>query len=412
MSQQTLRLGFQAPESVQELADLVAEAEGAKIPLEVRGRGSKYEVGRFIQSASIISSERLRGITLYEPSELVLSAAAGTPVAEIEHVLSEHGQQLAFEPIDLGPALGGPPGQSSIGGVFATNLSGSRRILSGAARDHVLGIQCVNGWGEIFKSGGRVKKNVTGYDLCKAVAGSWGTLAIMTEVTMKVIPIASETRTLLCLGLPDLTAIEAMCLSHGTPFEVSGTVHIQSELVDKLSDQDVKKARAAVTAIRVESFPSSARYRIGRLRELLAAYSPWLELDTARSRAFWEEIRSLRMYAGSDRPLWRISTTPTGAAKLVKAISRNIDTRVVYDWSGGLVWLDTSLTSDAGAVEIRRAVSEFGGHATLIRADRPTRATLDMFQPLEPSLSALTRKLKAAFDPGGILNPGRMYPGV
>ncbi len=409
---QTLKLGYQAPESIAELAELVAEAEGAKIPLEVRGRGSKYEVGRFVPSGSIIGTEKLTGITLYEPSELVLSAAAGTPVAEIEHVLSEHGQQLAFEPIDIGATLGAQPGQGSIGGVFATNFSGSRRVLAGAARDHLIGIQCVNGWGETFKSGGRVKKNVTGYDLCKAIAGSWGTLAVMAEVTMKVIPIASETRTLLLLGLPDQTAVEAMCLSLGTPFEVSGTIHIQAPLTEKLSDPDVKKARAAVTAIRIESFPSSARYRIGKLKDLLAAYSPWVELDTGRSRAFWEEIRGLRMFAGSDRPLWRISTAPTRAARLVHVIARNLDINVVYDWSGGLIWLDTTLTSDAGTVEIRRAISEFGGHATLIRADRPTRATLDIFQPLDAPLLTLTRKLKAAFDPAGILNPGRMYPGI
>ena len=171
-----LRLGFHAPATLREISDLVAEAANAKIPLEVRGRGSKYEVGRYIQSGSVVSTEHLVGISLYEPTELVMSAAAGTPLDDIRNILAEHGQQLAFEPIDLGPALGTHTGQSSIGGVFATNLSGSRRIQAGAARDHLLGVTCVNGWGEPFKSGGRVMKNVTGYDLCKAVAGSWGTL--------------------------------------------------------------------------------------------------------------------------------------------------------------------------------------------------------------------------------------------
>ncbi|MGA8689745.1 MAG: glycolate oxidase subunit GlcE [Methyloceanibacter sp.] len=407
-----LRLGFHAPQSVGELADLVAEAAHAKIPIEVRGRGSKHEVGRPGQTGSVVSTERLVGISLYEPTELVLSAAAGTPVAEVETVLAERGQQLAFEPIDLGPALGNAPGQASIGGVFATNLSGSRRILAGAARDHLLGVNCVNGWGETFKSGGRVMKNVTGYDLCKAVAGSWGTLAAMTEVTMKVLPVAEEIRTLFCFGLPDRTAVEVMCLCLGTPFEVSGTVHLQGALAGCLSDPDIAKARAAVTAIRVENFPSSVRYRAGRLKERLAAYSPSLELDTARSRAFWEEIRTLRMFQGSDRPLWRISTIPSWAAKLVSIIARTLDVRAVYDWSGGLIWLDTALTSDAGAVEIRRAIAEIGGHATLIRAERATRASVDVFQPLDLGLSALTARLKAAFDPAGILNPGRMYRGV
>jgi glycolate dehydrogenase FAD-binding subunit len=359
-----------------------------------------------------VSTERLVGISLYEPTELVLSAAAGTPLAVVEGVLAERGQQLAFEPIDLGPALGSAPGEASVGGVFATNLSGSRRILAGAARDHLLGVACVNGWGEPFKAGGRVMKNVTGYDLCKAVAGSWGTLAVMTEVTMKVLPAPEETRTLLCFGLPDQTAVEAMCLCLGTPFEVSGTVHVQAPLAARLSDPDIVKAGAAVTAIRLENFASAARYRASRLKERLAAYTPALELDTARSRALWEEVRRLKMFAGSDRPLWRISTTPTRAAKLVAVIARTLDVRAVYDWSGGLIWLDTALTSDAGAVEIRRSLAEFGGHATLIRAERATRASVDVFQPLDVGLMALTTKLKAAFDPAGILNPGRMYPGV
>jgi glycolate oxidase FAD binding subunit len=359
-----------------------------------------------------VSTERLTGILSYEPSELVLAAGAGTPIAEIEAALAERGQLLAFEPIDFGPVLGTTPGHGSIGGVFATNLSGSRRILAGAARDHLIGVGCVNGWGEAFKSGGRVKKNVTGYDLAKVIAGSWGTLAVMTEVAMKVLPAPQEVRTLLCLGLPDYTAVEALCLSLCTPYEVSGTVHLHSPLTAKLSDPDIAKANAAVTAIRVEGFPNSARYRGGKLKERLAAYSPWLELDTPRSRAFWEEVRTLQMFAHSNRPLWRISTIPTRAAKLVGVISHTLEINVMYDWSGGLVWLDTPFTSDAGAVEIRRAIAEFGGHATLIRADRATRASLDIFQPLDPSLAALTAKLKGAFDPVGILNPGRMYSGV
>ena len=407
-----LRLGFHAPATVREISDLVAEAAHAKIPLEVRGRGSKYEVGRYVQSGSVVSTEHLVGISLYEPSELVLSAAAGTPLDDIRGILAEHGQQLAFEPIDLGPALGAPAGQSSIGGVFATNLSGGRRIQAGAARDHLLGVTCVNGWGEPFKSGGRVMKNVTGYDLCKAVAGSWGTLAVMTEVTMKVLPAAAETRTLLCFGLPDQTAVDVMCFCLGTPFEISGTVHLQAPLAARLSDPDIAKGGAAVTAIRVENFPSSARYRVSRLKERLAAYSPAVELDTTRSRTFWEELRTLRMFAGSNRPLWRISTIPSRAAKLVAIIARTLDIRVSYDWSGGLIWLETPLTSDAGTVEIRRAIAEFGGHATLIRAERATRASVDVFQPLDPPLATLTTRLKSAFDPAGILNAGRMYPGV
>src|SRR5262249_27769479 len=190
-----------------------------------------------------------RGIRLSEPSELVLPAAAGPPLDDTRNILAEHGQQLAFEPIDLGPALGTHSGQSSIGGVFATNLSGSRRIQIGAARDHLLGVACINGWGEPFKSGGRVMKNVTGYDLCKAIAGSGGPFRVMPEVPMRVPPQPAEARTLLCFGLPDQPAVDVMTLCLGTPFEVSGTVHLQAPLTAKLSAPDIARSGAAVTAI-------------------------------------------------------------------------------------------------------------------------------------------------------------------
>ncbi|HEX2446813.1 MAG TPA: glycolate oxidase subunit GlcE [Methyloceanibacter sp.] len=407
-----MRVGFHAPDTVEELAYLVAEAADTRTPLEVMGRGTKREVGRPVQYGAVLSTENLVGVPLYEPSELVMVAMAGTPLAQLERMLAENEQEFPFEPIDLGPALGFGPGQGTIGGVIATNFSGSRRVLSGSARDHLLGVQAVNGRGETIRSGGRVMKNVTGYDLARGLSGSWGTLAVMTEVAIKVLPAQREVRTVLCFGLADQNGIEALCLAMGTPFEVSGTVHMHKELAERLSDQEIANAGASVTAIRVENFPASARYRSSRLKQMLQAYAPALELDTMRSRAFWDEIRTLRMFQKSDRPLWRISTVPTAAAKLVHNLARKIDVHVLYDWSGGLVWLETPPISDAGAVEIRRNLAEIGGHATLVRADAPARAAIEVFQPLDKSVMALTAGVKRAFDPVGILNPGRMYPGI
>ncbi len=407
-----MRVGFHAPDTVEELAYLVAEAADTRTPLEVMGRGTKREVGRPVQYGAVLSTENLTGIQLYEPSELVLVARAGTPIAQIEQALTEHDQEMPFEPIDLGPVLGFGRGQGTVGGMVATNFSGSRRILSGSVRDHVLGVQAVNGSGETIRAGGRVMKNVTGYDLSRALSGSWGTLAVMTEVAIKVLPAPREVRTVLCFGLADPNGIEALCLAMGTPFEVSGTVHMHAELAERLSDQEIANAGASVTAIRVENFPASARYRSSRLKQMLQAYAPALELDTLRSRAFWDEIKTLKMFQKAERPLWRISTVPTAAAKLVHNLARKIDVRVLYDWSGGLVWLETPPISDAGAVEIRRNLAEIGGHATLIRAEAPARAAIDVFQPLDKPVMALTASLKRAFDPVGILNPGRMYPGI
>jgi glycolate oxidase FAD binding subunit len=217
---------------------------------------------------------------------------------------------------------------------------------------------------------------------------------------------------LLCFGLTDEFAVEALSLAVDTPFEVSGVVHVQEPLAGRFSDPDIARARGPVTAIRLENFATAIRHRARRLKERLAAYAPSAELDTERSRLFWHEVKTLKMFQNSERPLWRISITPSRAAKLVGIIARTLDVRAAYDWAGGLIWLETELTSDAGAVEVRRTIAELGGHATLIRAEPATRASVDVFQPLDPPLMALTAKLKAAFDPVGILNPGRMYPGI
>jgi glycolate oxidase FAD binding subunit len=407
-----MRVGFHAPDTVEELAYLVAEAADTRTPLEVMGHGTKREVGRPVRHGAVLSTENLVGVPIYEPSELVLVALAGTPVAQLERLLAENDQEFPFEPLDLGPVLGFGPGHSTIGGLIATNFSGSRRILRGSVRDHVLGVQAVNGRGETIRAGGRVMKNVTGYDLGRALAGSWGTLAVMTEVALKVLPAQREMRTVLCFGLADPNGVEALCLAHGTPFEVSGTVHMHAALAERLSDQEIANNGAAVTAIRVENFPASARYRSSRLKQMLQAYAPALELDTLRSRAFWDDVRRLKMFQQSGRPLWRISTYPSVAAKLVSSLARKIDVDVLYDWSGGLIWLETPPISDAGAVELRRTLAEFGGHATLIRAEASARAGIDVFQPLDAGLMALTASVKKAFDPVGILNPGRMYAGI
>ncbi len=404
-----MRLGFHAPETEEELKHLVAEAVDTRTPLEVMGKGTKREIGHPVGAGAVVSTEAMVGISLYEPTELVMVAKTGTPISEIEAKLAENDQELPFEPVDLGPVLGYEPREGTIGGVIATNISGSRRILKGSGRDHVLGMRAVNGRGELIKAGGRVMKNVTGYDLGRTLAGSWGTLAIMTEVALKVLPAQRETRTIVCFGLTDQTAIEALCIAMGTPYEVSGTLHAHAELAARFSDEEIAGAEAAVTAIRVENFPASARYRASRLRQALLAYSPALELDHERSKKFWNEVRTLKMFQGKPNPLWRVSTTPTNAAKLINNLSRKIDVRAAYDWSGGLIWIESPPLTDGGAVDIRRTLAELGGHATLIRADDAIRAGIDVFQPLELPLAILSAKLKHAFDPLGLFNPGRMY---
>jgi glycolate oxidase FAD binding subunit len=398
------------PVDEREFSRVLVEASATNTPLEVVGAGSKQRIGRPMQTAANISSRALRGITLYEPNEMVMAARAGTPLSQIEDALAERGQMLAFEPVELGLLAGAEEKQATIAGVFATNISGARRINAGAARDHLLGLRAVNGRGDIFKAGGRVMKNVTGVDLCRGISGSWGTLAIMTEVTFKVLPAPEDTGTILLLGLPDEIAVEVLCAAMGTPYEVSGAVHLQASMVARLWHDSLRQQGQAITALRVENFTKSVAYRTARLKEHFKAYGEIHELDRATSLSFWGELRQLSMLMGSDAPLWRISTSPAAGPKVVAAITAYMDCRAFYDWSGGLIWAEVLPTTDAGAADIRRVIATHGGHATLMRAESDVRAAVDVFQPLEPGVERISRKLKATFDPAGILNPGRMYP--
>lgn len=400
------------PATDRELANVLADASASRTPVEVMGAGSKRAIGRPTQAAMSLTTGSLAGISLFEPTELVISARAGTPLSRVEAELASHGQMLAFEPIDLGPVLGIEPGHTTIGAVLATNFSGARRVASGAVRDHALGIKAVSGDGQSFKSGGRVMKNVTGVDLTRGLSGSWGTLAVLTEVTFKVMPIPEETGTLVLLGLPDSIAVEALCAAMGTPFEVSGAIHLQESLGARLWHAGMRTAQKAVTALRLENFSRSVTYRKQRLKETLKPYGDVHELDHASSLAFWDELRQLSVLQRSDAPVWRISTAPRAGPKVVAAISRYMPCGAFYDWSGGLIWVEVLPAADAGAADVRRVVAAHGGHATLIRAEPSVRAAVDVFQPLEPRLSHISRDIKSVMDPGGILNPGRMYADV
>ncbi len=401
------------PNNEKDLSSVIRDAASEGRPLEIIGRGTKRDVGRPLQTETLLTTEAMSGVTLYEPTELVLSAKAGTPLSEVEQTLAAHNQELAFEPVDLGGSFGDAPSAGSIGGIFATNISGSRRFVAGAARDHLLGLRGVNGRGEIFKSGGRVMKNVTGYDVARGLAGSWGTLAVMTEVTMKVLPKAEESLTLVLRGLTDDVAVEALATAIASPCEISGAVHLHAEFARNLApENDARGEAESLSAIRIESFRTSLRARANRVRHLLGAYSGVSDFGGERSASFWSSIRRLSFLSHRSCPVWRIVAPAGSTAKIVASVARHIDCRAAYDWAGGVVWLETAPLIHAGAIEIRRAIYEHGGHATLIRGEQATRASVDVFQPLDDTMRRLTSGLKQAFDPERVLNPGRMYAGI
>ncbi|MGA7388222.1 MAG: FAD-binding protein, partial [Pseudolabrys sp.] len=353
------------PRDGKEVEEAVRFALGNEKPLELAGQGTKRAVGRPSQTDLTLDLSGLTGVTLYEPAELVLSARAGTPLAEIESLLEKNNQELAFEPIDYGPLLGGEADRGTLGGAIAANLSGPRRIKSGAARDHFLGVTAVTGRGEAIKSGGRVVKNVTGYDLCKLLAGSWGTLAAMTDITVKVLPKGETEATVLIAGLDDARACAAMTAAMGSSCDVSGAAHLPDHVASWF---DSLPRSEASTVLRVEGFAPSVAHRREALAALMKNFGPVTLLDEKSSRALWRSIRNVKPFAAEAaraRPLWRISIAPSRGHEIAAAITPAA--QMFYDWAGGLVWVAMPFGDEPDAAAIRGAVAAVGGHATLIR---------------------------------------------
>lgn len=381
--------GTLRPASEAELANLLVEAEG---PLELVGTGTKRGLGRPVEAGRTLDLSGFADLHAYEPEELIFEAGAGMQLADATALIAARGQQLAFEPPDFSRLLGSAHA-GTLGGMLACNLAGPRRLKMGAARDHVLGIRGVSGRGDIFKSGARVVKNVTGYDVPKLMANSWGTLAALTSVTFKVLPRPETEETVVLDGLDDREAVAAMSLAMQSPCEVSGAAHVPGE----------------GTCLRLEGIAASVAYR----RDLLARAlgRPVRVLAAPTSQARWAAIRDVTRFADApDRLVWRLSLTPSEAPDAVARIRQQIDARHYYDWAGGLVWLDIPYTDDASAALVRGAIGS--GHALLFRAPRELRAAVAVFQPQPPALAALASRVKAALDPRHLLNPGRMYKGV
>lgn len=394
------------PTTLEELREVVAGAVAEEIPLAIEGGGSKRGLGRPVQAGATLTTTALTGVVLYEPEELVLSAKAGTPIAEIERLVDEHGQRLEFEPIDYGPLHGAARGGGTLGGVIACNLAGPRRLKQGAARDHVLGVRAVSGRAEIFKSGGRVVKNVTGYDLSKGLAGSFGTLAVMGEITIKVLPKVETETTLVMRGLTDEEAAGAMAAAMSSSAEASGAAHLPTYVADRVADGAL--GDDAATLIRLEGFGPSVEARARYLGAALEKVARLERLECEVSRAVWRDVKDVIPFAdGTQRPVWRVSATPTRGHEIVMAMRMQAGVDAFYDWQGGLVWLRMEAEPEADL--LREVVRRHGGgHATLVRADETVRAAGKVFQPQPEALARLSQRLRDQFDPKGILNPGRM----
>jgi glycolate oxidase FAD binding subunit len=394
------------PADERELAEIVAGAAADRRPLELAGTGSKRALGCPVAGAPTrVELSALAGVAFYEPEELVISLRPGTPLAEVEALLAERGQMLPFEPPDWGWLLAGHSAPGTIGGAVSVGLSGPRRFKAGAARDFVLGAHAVNGRGEAFKSGARVVKNVTGYDLHKLMTGAWGTLGAFTEITLKVLPAPEKIRTLLILGLDPDRAAAALGEAARSPYEPSGLAHVPAAEAARSQVAHVAAAGAPVTAVRVEGPAVSVGHRLDELKRLLGAHGPLEELHSMNSRRFWAELRDARLLPPDGAAVWRVSVPPSAGAALVAAAGADA---WLMDWAGGLLWLGYADPRPGRGARLRAAMGE--GHALLVRAPEALRRDEAVFQPQPEALARLQARIKAGFDPCGILNPGRMGP--
>jgi glycolate oxidase FAD binding subunit len=400
------------PSDAKQIAEMISWVVAEGDTLEIVAGGTKRALGRPMKTDHVLDLSQLNEIVQYEPAELVLTAHPGASLASINAELAEKRQMLAFEPPDW-RALLGAAGEPTLGGAIACNLAGSRRVRAGSARDYILGFSAVNGFGEIWKAGGKVVKNVTGYDMCKLQAGAYGTLSALTEVTIKVMPKPETACTIVLHGLADDVAIPTLANALNSPLEVSSAAHLPASAVRRSKSRALAAGRGAVTAMRLEGPRPSVAYRTDALEALVGRGA---RLNDTETEAFWSEIGAVQPFlAQGSRIVWRLCPTPSHAPSVAYSILSGLQSAEFYfDWGGGLIWLSLDPEEagpDAGAGIVRPVVKTAGGHATLVVAPDAIRASVPVFEPLSAGLAQLTARVKSGFDPRGALNPGRMQEG-
>lgn len=397
-----------------DVEQVVRAALASEQPLEILGHGSKRMIGQPMATNAILDLSGLNAVVSYEPNELILTVGAGAPLADVLSLIDSKNQHFAFEPMNPALLLGSGSDTGTIGGMLASGLAGPRRVKDGGARDHLLGAHAVSGFGDSFKTGGRVVKNVTGYDLCKLLTGSWGTLAVMTEVTLKVMPRPESQRTLVLRGLDDVTAVKALTAAMGSPFDISGAAHLPASSRAAPSDAlaDIGVAGEAVTLVRLEGISVSAIERAASLATTLASYGVAQTIEDDVSAALWKSVRDVARFAATGPlgawPVWRIVCPPASGGAFGQQLATDTGGDVLYDWAGGLIWAALPPVADAHAALVRGRAEAVGGHATLIRAPESIRQQIDVFHPPRAGVAALTQRVKNSFDPKDIFNRGRL----
>ncbi|AJD53679.1 glycolate oxidase subunit [Thalassospira xiamenensis M-5 = DSM 17429] len=398
-----------SPATPEQLREAISWALGSKTPLEIIGSGSKISYGHAVAASHVLDLSKLTGVLFYEPEELVMSVRAGTSLAEIHGILRDKNQQFHFEPGNFPGLLadGVADHAGTIGGLIACNISGPRRIKVGAARDHLLGFEAISGRAEDFKSGGRVMKNVTGFDLSKLMAGSFGTLSVMHTITMKVMPCDEKTRTVLIACDDMQIAGSAMTRALGSENEVSAAAWIAREQVVKLGLDIVTGIGTGIVALRVEGPAPSVAWRCEALRKLLADIGASEELHSANSNAFWQAVADVVPFAGGIGLLWRVSGPPASGGAIAAKLADETGGKIMMDWAGAQIWLQLA-GGDAMADKVRDIAVSYDARAVLVRAPEDIRNQVPVFHAEDAALARINARIRENFDPEGILNPGRI----
>lgn len=373
------------PDAIDQLCDLIRDARAAGRKLAIQGGGSKAGFGA-PTDATPLDMRAFTGIVDYDPAELVLTVRAGTPLVEVEAALATQGQMLAFEPWDHGPLFGASAGAATIGGIIAAGVAGPRRLSAGGARDHLLGFTAVSGKGERFVAGGRVVKNVTGFDMAKLMAGSWGRLAAMTELSIKVLPRPRDSVTLAAEGLSAAAAQALMLDALGTPASLAAAAHLPAG-----------STGLALTLLRLEGFGPSVAARCGALIRQFVALRRLSETDAS---ACWQAVRTAAPLDGA--MLWRVHL-PASAASLLADWLEAAGARWLIDWGGSLLWTDWP----GDPATLRDHIAALGGHAALVRAPADVRMRVPAQHPSAPGVAALEARVRRAFDLDGVFETGR-----
>jgi glycolate oxidase FAD binding subunit len=398
------------PSSREEIAEIIRNCYKKNIPLEINGSKSKNKIGRNFQAEKTLDLTSYSGIIDYKPEELYIKVKAGTPINSIIEELDKHDQQLAFEPVDFGFLFNGKSNNGTIGGVISCNFAGPRRFKVGSARDHLLGFQGINGKGEIIKSGGTVVKNVTGYDLCKLISGSFGTLSVLTELSVKVLPKPQSSKTLIINNPHIKKAIEYLGTALSSSSDPSGGVFYPEQFDQSFTFNDLTH-KGALTAIRIEGPSNSVDHRIKNLSaELGLLENEYSILESVQTKIFWNKTKNLEIFSNSKKNLLRI-VVPISETLSVLQKMKPYEINYFLDWGGSLIWVELEKISLKILREIKDITQRHSGYFTIIKVEDDLKASADIFT-IDPIKYKISEKIKKSFDPKRIFNPGKMYSGI